>query len=123
MLIDEEKLNMKKKLLKPYLVDGGFYGNDNKWNALVSFPFDPNVYRDRVETIIIRDQKEVFVKKSVNGEYRLPGGSKDKDVSDIDQAMNECMEEARINVRNIKNSGYKFPTNRIIINLAPANVN
>lgn len=108
MLIDEEKLNMKKKLLKPYLVDGGFYGNDNKWNALVSFPFDPNVYRDRVETIIIRDKKEVFVKKSVNGEYRLPGGSKDKDVSDIDQAMNECMEEARINVRNIKNSGYKY---------------
>ena len=108
MLVNEEKLNMKKKLLKPYLIDGGFYGNDNKWNALVSFPFDPNVYRDRVETIIIRDQKEVFVKKAVNGEYRLPGGSKDKDVSDIDQAMNECMEEARINVRNIKNSGYKY---------------
>ena len=62
MLVNEEKLNMKKKLLKPYLIDGGFYGNDNKWNALVSFPFDPNVYRDRVETIIIRDQKEVFVK-------------------------------------------------------------
>ena len=102
MMVNEEKLNMKKKLLKPYLIDGGFYGNDNKWNALVSFPFDPNVYRDRVETIIIRDQKEVFVKKSVNGEYRLPGGSKDKDVSDADQAMNECMEEARINVRNIK---------------------
>ena len=108
MLVNEEKLNMKKKLLKPYLIDGGFYGNDNKWNALVSFPFDPNVYRDRVETIIIRDQKEVFVKRAVNGEYRLPGGSKDKDVSDIDQAMNECMEEARINVRNIKNSGYKY---------------
>ena len=63
MLVNEEKLNMKKKLLKPYLIDGGFYGNDNKWNALVSFPFDPNVYRDRVETIIIRDQKEVFVKQ------------------------------------------------------------
>ena len=42
---------------------GGFYDKNHVWNALKIFPFDKHVYRDRVETIIVRNKKEVFVKK------------------------------------------------------------
>ena len=84
---------------------GGFYDRYHVWNALKVFPFDNNVYRDRVETIIIRGNKDVFVKKRPDGKYFLPGGSKEKNISDIEQAENECKEEARIIISNIEPTG------------------
>lgn len=85
--------------------NGGFYDKYHTWNALKVFPFDNHVYRDRVETIIIRGNKDVFVKRKPDGEYFLPGGSKEKNVSDITQAENECREEARIIISNIEPTG------------------
>lgn len=89
---------------------GGYYDKNHNWNALKIFPFDKHVYRDRVETIIVRNKKEVFVKKKLNGEYFLPGGSKELDANDALQAANECREEARINIKNVENSGFQIKT-------------
>lgn len=85
--------------------NGGYYDRHGVWNAIKTLPPDTRVYRDRVETIIVKNNKEVFVKKKPNGEYFLPGGSKEKDIPDDVQAANECREEARINVRNVEYSG------------------
>lgn len=91
--------------IKEAVRNGGFYDKHGVWNAIKILPSDTRIYRNRVETIIVKNNKEVFVKKKPNGEYFLPGGSKERDIPDIEQAANECREEARINVRNIESTG------------------
>lgn len=98
----------KRKLLNQAIKDGGFYGNDNRWNAIVTSSNDNKIYRHRVETLIIRNNKEVFLKKRPDNTYVLPGGSTERDIPDIDQAVNECREEARINVKNIMSTGLSY---------------
>ena len=99
----------KDAALKKAIADGGFYGDNNVWNSIMVIPGDNHIYRHRVETLIINN-KSIFVKKKPNGEYFLPGGSTEKDVSDIEQAINECREEARCKVKNIKFSGISYKT-------------
>lgn len=96
---------MKVKNIKEAIQNGGFYDRHGVWNAIKTLPSDNRIYRDRVETIIVKNNKEVFVKRKPDGEYYLPGGSKERDIPDIEQAANECREEARINVRNIESTG------------------
>lgn len=102
-------MNDKAKVMKA-LKDGGYYTKTGRWNSLFKLPGDPNLYRKRVETIVIRNRKEVFVKKKPNVDYRIPGGSTEKDVSDEEQAIRECQEEAHINIKNIENSGITYTT-------------
>lgn len=101
-------LKNDKTILDDIIINNGFYDNYNVWNSIKVFPMDQHIYRDRVETIIIRNNKEVFVKKKPNGEYFLPGGSKERNIPDIDQAVNECREECRINVINIESTGISY---------------
>lgn len=101
----------KQELTEKAIRDGGFYGKNGVWNSIITFPGDRKIYRERVETIIVRNSKEVFVKKKVNGDYFLPGGSTERDISHIDQAINECREEAHINIRNIMSTGLSYKTN------------
>ena len=98
----------KEELLKKAIKDGGYYGKKNVWNSIKTFPSDKNIYRERIETIIVRNGKEVFLKKKPNNDYFLPGGSTEKGVSHEQQAINECHEEAHINVKNIKFTGYTY---------------
>lgn len=98
----------REKALKKAIRNGGFYGKNGLWNSIIVFPNDKHVYRHRVETIIIRNGKEVFVKRKPDGEYFLPGGSTEKDVTDIEQAQKECEEEAHIKVKNIESSGIHY---------------
>lgn len=89
--------------------DGGFYNNkDHTWNSIITFPGDSALYRHRVETIVVRNNKEVFVKKCTNEKYFLPGGSTEKGISNEEQAIRECNEEAHINVKNIKFTGITY---------------
>lgn len=99
----------KDAALKEAIKNGGFYGDNNVWNSIMVIPGDNHVYRHRVETLIIKN-KNVFVKKKPNGEYYLPGGSTEKDVDDAEQAVNECREEARCKVSNIKFTGISYKT-------------
>lgn len=110
MIQNKNISNEDKEILNKAIRDGGYYANNGTWNSIVKIPGDNHLYRGRVETIIVRDRKEVFIKLKPNGEYFLPGGSKEKDIPDIDQAVNECREEARINVRNIESTGLTYKT-------------
>ena len=101
---------MKSKDIKEAIQNGGYYDRHGVWNAIKTLPSDSRIYRDRVETIIVKNNKEVFVKRKPDGEYYLPGGSKERDIPDIEQAANECREEARINVRNIESTGITIKT-------------
>lgn len=98
----------KKEMREKAIREGGFYGRNGTWNSIITFPGDNRIYRERVETIVIKDGKFVFVKKKPDGEYFLPGGSTEKDISHMDQAINECQEEAHINVRNIQYTGITY---------------
>ena len=91
--------------------DGGFYSNKGKWFSVYKDPGSDKVYRKRVETIIIRNGKEIFLKKKANNEYSFPGGTCEKDVDDMDQARNECREEAHIELGNIESTGISYKEN------------
>ena len=97
----------KREALEKAIREGGFYGKNGVWNSIVTFSGDKRVYRERVETLIVKDGKFVFVKKKLDGTYFLPGGSTEKDLSHMDQAINECR-EAHINVRNIQSTGITY---------------
>ena len=107
---DEEK----KKFLEEAIRNGGFYTNDGCWNSIMKFDNDDHIYRGRVETLIIKDGDSIFLRwlpkdnKNETRTYLIPGGSLSKDVSNADQAINECREEARINVTNIRSSGITY---------------
>lgn len=94
-----------KKLIYRDLIisQGGFYGDNGKWNAIKVI--NGEVYRDRVETIIVKDGKEVFIKIKDNKDYRLPGGGIDVDTTPEAQAINECHEETHFEIKNIENTG------------------
>ena len=101
-------MSSKNEALEKAIRDGGFYNKDGIWNSIKKIPGDDHIYRVRVETIVVKNDKEVFMKVKPNKEYRLPGGSTEKDVSDEQQAINECHEEAHLNIRNVKYSGITY---------------
>ena len=108
METNENLISKKQQMKEEAIRNRGFYGNNGVWNSIITFPNDDKLYRERVETIVVRNGKEVFLKKKPNGEYFLPGGSTEKDLPDINQAINECKEEARINVGRIESTGISY---------------
>lgn len=106
----EEKI----KYLEDAIRNGGYYGDNGTWNSIVVFSGDNHIYRVRVETLIIKNDNSIFLKflnkNNIKNKrtYLVPGGSTEKDISNIDQAINECKEEARINVRNIQSTGITY---------------
>jgi len=100
--------------------DHGFYDEKGIWNSIITFSGDDHIYRERVETIIVKNDKEVFYKLKPSGEYFLPGGSTEKGLSHIEQAVNEVHEEAMINIRNIKYSGITYK--KVLDHIHNANV-
>ena len=103
----EERKELQERT-KEAIKNKGFYGTNGVWNSIITFSGDERLYRERVETIIVRKNKEIFVKKKPNGEYFLPGGSTEKNLSHKKQAINECKEEAHINVKNIEFTGITY---------------
>ena len=68
--------------------------------------FGDDPYRPRVETIIIKNGNQIFLRKydkkgDYDYTYRLPGGSLDNDSSKIKQAENEVNEEALLQIKDI----------------------
>lgn len=107
----EEKI----KHLEDAIKNGGYYGDDGQWNSIQVFSGDNHIYRVRVETLIIKDNDYIFIKflpkdqtRNNKRTYLIPGGSIEKDVTNMDQAINECREEARINIKNIKSTGITY---------------
>lgn len=106
MLTNEEKRIMRQNII----LNGGYYDENNRWNAVKVI--GNNLYRNRIETIIIKDNKFVFIKVTNDpGKYKLPGGSLDKDTTLEQQAINECHEETHFEVSNISNTGINYIIN------------
>ena len=80
----------------------GAYDLKDRWNAAIDI--DGKTYRYRVEVLVIQGNS-VFLSTDKHGGIIIPGGSGEKDVPDIVQVMNECREEARINIKNVKYTG------------------
>ena len=50
----------KKKFLEEAIKNGGYYGDNGCWNSILVFDNDKNIYRGRVETLVIKDDKYMF---------------------------------------------------------------
>jgi NUDIX domain len=106
MLTNEERKIFRQKAL----MNNGYYDKNGNWNAIKVI--NGNIYRDRVETLIIKDKKFVFIKLSgEKGRYKLPGGSLGKDITPETQAINECHEETHFEVSNIQSTGITYKVN------------
>jgi 8-oxo-dGTP pyrophosphatase MutT (NUDIX family) len=85
----------------------GFYFK-SKWYSLKWIDGAP--YKQRVETLIFNhDMTKLYMSLEENEEgitnYRIPGGHVEQTTSKLQQAHNECKEEAKIVVRNMKYVG------------------
>ena len=114
--IDLKTINFKERLddiisnestIEDFEIEAetGFYDKHNRWNPIVII--NGEQYRHRVECLIMM-QNKLFVAKSNTGALLIPGGGVDKSLSDEEQVYNECKEEARILVENIKPTGYAY---------------
>lgn len=107
--------NDKIKFLEDAIKNGGYYDDNGSWNSIAVFSGDDHVYRVRVETLIIKNGSFIFLKFLPRDQnhhkkykYLIPGGSIVKNFSNMDQAINECKEEARIIVKNIQSTGITY---------------
>lgn len=106
MLTNEERKIFRQKAL----MNNGYYDKNGNWNAIKVI--NGNIYRDRVETLIIKDKKFVFIKLAgEKGKYKLPGGSLGKDITPETQAINECHEETHFEVNNLQSTGITYKIN------------
>lgn len=101
-------MNAQERRVNEAIKNGGFYGRNGLWNSIKKLNGDPRLYRERVETIIIRNNKEVYCKKKPNGEYFLPGGSTEKGRTNKEQAIAECREETHMNISDVEFSGITY---------------
>lgn len=111
-----DKLNKPKvnKVYNPLITrseaikQGGYYDQEGLWNSILTFKDDPKrLYRGRVECLIIKDNM-VYLRKKTGNTYRIPGGSFENNNDNMTQCYNECKEEARIIIKNIKNTGITY---------------
>lgn len=80
----------------------GYY-YDERWNSIIAYNGD--LYRERVECLVVdKEDKSVFLYFKKDGTYNIPGGSTEKDRDNETQVANECKEEARLSIKNIKNT-------------------
>lgn len=123
----------KKNFLEEAIRNGGYYGDNGCWNSILVFDNDKNIYRGRVETLVIKDDEYVYLKflpkESQNDrrKYTVPGGSFERDIPNDKQAIAECQEEARLKIRNIQPTGITYkdikPPPKWAINKQPINWN
>lgn len=80
----------------------GYYFR-SKWHSLKWINGQP--YKHRVETIILNNLDMMYASFTTEDFYKLPGGHIEKGTSKLQQAINECREEARIDVTKMKYAG------------------
>lgn len=84
------------------------------WNSFLMVKNKP--YRIRVETLIFNKSGEILVVKKdkltkYGTFYSLPGGSVEPDIKPSKQAEAECLEEAKIKIKNIIYTGLSYQVN------------
>lgn len=113
-LVLSEYMNMVNEshlMINPHKVkegDSGFYLDGTYYSIRW---IDKKPYRDRVETLIVKDRNKVYLRLLQDNsqfQYTIPGGGLDLDSSPIIQAENEINEEALISVKNMSATGITF---------------
>lgn len=109
----------KREAIEASIQNKGFYDNHHNWNSIL---YDENInklYRGRVETLVIRYNKFIYLKflpkylQTESMKYLIPGGSYEKNISHIEQAINECHEEARFDITNVRYTGITYTEDRV----------
>lgn len=89
------------------IVDGGFYHN-GRWNSIkIHDEYPDKLLRHRVEILIFKG-KALYMRMESGNMYRIPGGSTERDTSNIQQVENEALEEARLLCKNITHTGMSY---------------
>lgn len=73
---------------------------DGVWNSVIYK--NGRAFRERVEILVLDNKDRVFIGRKSNGEYTIPGGSTEPDVSWEKQVIAECQEEALFTPKNLK---------------------
>lgn len=98
----------KEEFTNLAIAAGGYYDYDGVFNSITTYPGDKRLYRERVEVFIFKgDDVCINLKPSDYSDrvYNLPGGSCNAGVSRMDQAIAECREEVRMEIKNIRSTG------------------
>ena len=72
------------------------------WNPIIYF--DGKKFRERAECIIFNDNNEIYMSVNLN-RCRIPGGGSMPNKLIEDQLIDECREEARINIKDLEYVG------------------
>ena len=105
--------------LKEAIENGGFYDKYNNWNSIIYDESTNRILRGRVETLVIKYDKFIYLRflpkssQSTDLKYLIPGGSYERNLSHIEQAVNECHEEAKFDVKDIQYTGIVYTENRV----------
>lgn len=90
------------------LTHKGYYDKENNWNSLVTInKHRGKVFRDRVEVLIFNSKGQLYLCKE-NGYFRVPGGSVEKNIPNYKQVQLEALQEAKMNITNIHNTGIHY---------------
>ena len=84
----------------------GAYSKSGIWNNIIWIDNKP--YRERLEALIFNYTGYVFLELKNNSKYRLPGGGVEQGIPNEKQLFEECKEEARIIIKNIKNTNITY---------------
>ena len=95
--------------IKDIIKNGGYYDISGTWNSILEI--NNKLYRGRVETLIVDEDNNVYLNMYNNGTYRIPGGSFEKGVFNINQAETEALEEAKIKCKNVHYTGIHYIKN------------
>lgn len=86
----------------------GYYDINGNWNSILTFDQYPDkLFRGRVEVFIFNRKNEVYMNIG-NGNYRIPGGSIERNRSHKYQVFIEAKEEARILLGKITYTKYSY---------------
>ena len=77
---------------------------NGNYNSCVLIQGYDKPLRGRSEMLIIKG-KSLFIQLKDNDEYRLPGGTWNKNENSKDAAIRETQEEVKLNVKNVKYKG------------------
>lgn len=105
----EKRAPAKEKLtMHSALSHKGYYDKDSNWNSLTTTQkFPGKVLRNRVEVLIFNERGQIYLCREKNF-FRVPGGSIEKNKSNIEQVKSEAKEEARLNITNVQSTGVTY---------------
>lgn len=100
---ENKRLTIEKALNRK-----GYYDKNHNWNSMTTLPGYPPeyVFRNRVEVLIFNGD-DIFLCQERNF-FRVPGGSVERGVKDSEQVRNEAREEARLEIKNVRNTGIHY---------------